>query len=107
MINVVVDRNMWYRGKGMVESRLLRTDGQKCCIGFLAIKLGAYKEELSGCHILDEVEVKTILKFRDKHNEELTEAYVANDATNITDDVREARLIIIGQEMNVNFSFIN
>ena len=107
MINVAVDRNMWYRGKGMAESRLLRTDRQKCCVGFLAIKLGACAKELLDIDALVEVGVKDIERFNDTHDEVLTEAYITNDATNITEAVREARLIVIGQKMNVNFYFIN
>jgi len=107
MINVVVDRNMWYRGKGMAESRLLRPDGQKCCIGFLGIELGACEGDLLDIDILDDVEVKATKEFRDKHNGGLTEAYVVNDDRDITEAEREAKLIIIGQHMNVNFSFIN
>jgi len=107
MLNVVVDRNMWYRGEGMGESRLLRTDGQKCCIGFLGIKLGACEEDLLDIDILDNVAVNATKKFRDKHDGGLAEAYVVNDDIDITEAERELQLIVIGQKMNVNFSFIN
>jgi len=107
MINVAVDRNMWYRGKGLKESKLLHPDGQKCIVGFLGIKLGACEEDLLGIDALVEVGVKNIERFNDTHDEVLTEAYIMNDDKNITEAVREAQLIIIGQKMNVNFSFIN
>lgn len=35
-----VNRSAWYRGKGALDSRLLRTDGQKCCLGFFARACG-------------------------------------------------------------------
>ena len=107
MLNVAVDRNMWYRGKGMAESRLLRPDGQKCCIGFLGIELGACEGDLLDIDILDDVEVKATKEFRDKHNGGLTEAYVVNDDRDITEAAREEQLIVIGQLMDVNFYFIN
>jgi len=107
MINVVVNRNTWYRGEGMGESRLLRKDGKKCCVGFLAIELGACRKDLLDIDALFGVRVKDIDRFNDTHDEVLIEAYIANDATNITEAEREAKLIIIGQHMNVNFSFIN
>ena len=107
MLNVAVDRNTWHRGKGLKGSRLLRPDGKKCCIGFLGIELGVCKKELLGLKVLGEVEVGAIETFSLKHEIRLMRAYETNDDTKITEAVREARLIDIGQGMNVNFSFIN
>jgi len=107
MINVAVDRKTWYRGKGMAESRLLRPDGQKCCIGFLGIELGACEEDLLDLDAFVDVRVKDIERFNDTHDEVLTKAYVTNDDKNITEAAREEQLIVIGQLMDVNFYFIN
>ena len=107
MINVAVDRETWYRGEGMGESKLLRKDGRKCCVGFLSIELGACANKILGRDILNDVKGEAIEKFTDGYAVDLTQAYVANDDTNITEAEREAKLIIIGQHMNVNFSFIN
>ena len=36
----VVSRKTWFRGHGSDESKLLRTDGTRCCIGFVAEQCG-------------------------------------------------------------------
>ena len=35
-----VQRSTWYRGRGALDSRLLRADGQKCCLGFFGLACG-------------------------------------------------------------------
>lgn len=41
---LVIDRATWLHGEGGDKSYLLRADGKKCCLGFLAIQNG-YKEK--------------------------------------------------------------
>lgn len=37
MKQLVIDRSEWCRGQGDVNSKLLKEDGQKCCLGFLCL----------------------------------------------------------------------
>ena len=36
MAKFTVDRKTWFRGQSSSDSKLLREDGQRCCIGFVA-----------------------------------------------------------------------
>lgn len=40
MATYTIDRRTWYRGKGDIESKLLRPDGMRCCIGQIAQQCG-------------------------------------------------------------------
>ena len=39
-MKLIIDRKEWYRGEGIEESKLLRTDGRRCCIGILGRAVG-------------------------------------------------------------------
>lgn len=41
-----LDPECWYRGNGSEGSRLLRPDGQMCCLGFEALSRGCTEEEI-------------------------------------------------------------
>lgn len=43
-----IDRKTWYRGQGGERSRLLRQDGQKCCLGFFGEACGLSKPRIRG-----------------------------------------------------------
>jgi hypothetical protein len=43
-----VKRSEWYRGHTETGSRLLREDGQKCCVGFLCLSTGIPDRSLMG-----------------------------------------------------------
>lgn len=112
MIQVIVDRKTWYRGKGGTQSRLVRPfDNKKCCIGFLGLALGLTEEEMN-----DEPDLTGVCNngasdeasvFNYDHEGPLFEAYKVNDATTINDTAREAKLIELGKAMDVQFTFIN
>lgn len=45
----VVDRRDWFRGRGSKRSRLLVPEsGDMCCLGFLALHLGASADQIEG-----------------------------------------------------------
>lgn len=48
MNTLVIDKNRWYRGHGSDVSRLLRNDGQMCCLGFWCKMHGAEDEDILG-----------------------------------------------------------
>lgn len=43
---LIIDRRTWYRGNGLANSRLLRRDGFRCCLGFYAAACGLPDELL-------------------------------------------------------------
>ncbi len=43
---LILDDATWYRGRGMSGSCLRHTDGQMCCLGFLALACGATSEDI-------------------------------------------------------------
>lgn len=98
MATFTVKRSEWYRGKGAEESKLLREDGKRCCIGFVGQQCGLTDERLlyvsSVSKTLDYGEAchkwpKWMLK---KWSMEIQEAYTVNDRESITDGEREAQL---------------
>lgn len=48
MKNLTIYRDSWARGTGAIESRLLRENGQMCCLGFLALACGYSREYIEG-----------------------------------------------------------
>jgi len=47
-MKLVIDRSKWYRGRGGADSRLERSDGQMCCLGFFGVACGVAPEHLKG-----------------------------------------------------------
>lgn len=43
---LTIDRSLWYRGQGGDSSKLERTDGRRCCIGFYALACGLTRKEI-------------------------------------------------------------
>lgn len=97
MATFTVKRSEWYRGKGDEESKLLREDGKRCCIGFVGQQCGFADERLLG--------ISTVARARDNGDSsvwpawmlkelggEIQEAYTVNDRESITDGEREAQL---------------
>ena len=41
-----IDRRTWLRGEGPTDSALLRSDGEKCCLGFYALACGLAPENI-------------------------------------------------------------
>ncbi len=99
MAKFVVDRRTWYRGFGRDESMLLREDGKRCCIGFVAKQCGvadAYIENIGAISVLnpeDRAKFPIWMKTTSKmQNGTLQEAYIINDDKYMDDVEREQRL---------------
>ena len=102
----IVDRKKWYRGRGVVKSKLLRVDGKMCCIGFVGIQCGIEPSLLLNKGTVEKVSLPRSLWptwfFSSVDNtldgdapwicSDLNRAYEINDATYLTDAEREARL---------------
>lgn len=92
----VVDRKKWYRGKGSRYSQLLRTDGMRCCIGFVGQQCGIGDRDLLGR--LGAVNAPSTLWpkwFFVRHASsarDLILAYNLNDRRRMSDADREAAL---------------
>lgn len=56
MDKLVIDRKKWYRGKGSTESRLLREDGQMCCLGFDMLRRGFTEDQILDAGTPEEVD---------------------------------------------------
>lgn len=55
---LVIDRRIWLRGEGSLESKLLRErDGKQCPVGILLEALGVPRDEMVGLHTADDVDI--------------------------------------------------
>lgn len=91
----IVDRAKWYRGQGELESKLCRTDGKMCCIGFVGEQSGISKVDLLNVASIQSCKISTHRRWpRWMVNdiESVHKAYLTNDDLEISDDIREAKL---------------
>lgn len=115
MAKFVVDRRTWYRGQGMENSKLLRADGQRCCIGFVAQQCGVADDsmvDIGGVAGLNEEEQQKFPSWMqpDRGTDEEDSVYGAysdNDDQGINDATREARLIKRFKEQGNEIEFTN
>lgn len=111
-----VSRSTWYRGEGSTYSRLLRSDGKMCCVGFLCKAMGMTDKD-----IMDKPEVKdtevAMPNGRLLHYTEafsplaesahiLNEAYEVNDSEIQTDKWREAEITKLFKTVNIDVHFV-
>jgi len=109
----IVDRRTWYRGHGSDTSSLLREDGTRCCIGFVAQQCGIPDSAILNRSDIVEMNYKddpncTLFPswMRDTRNM-IGPAYNANDNDQISDAVRETRLKAIFAEQGDEIEFEN
>jgi len=92
-----VNRKTWYRGESL-DSVLLRHDGTKCCLGFLALKLGYRREQIEG--VSEPVELVYTYSNRwprglvdkGRHTQICTGIIQTNDSESLTEREREREL---------------
>ena len=110
MLNVTIDRTAWVRGDPK-NSWLLDTNGHRCCIGFLAQALGLKDKDLIGQptlkHTFDEASPHNacLRTFHADNLHRISTAYHVNDTPDLTEPLREQRIIELGTTMGVNFRF--
>jgi len=113
-MKVRVDRQRWLRGD--LNSFLLReSDKKMCCLGFAALAAGATKDEING--LTSPANIPTILPdlvtkdYDDSDyfdNKIADQLMLVNDTESITNDSeREAKIIELGNEVGIQFEFIN
>lgn len=103
--NVMIDRRTWFRGRGVVPSFLMRRDGKKCILGFLALASGFKEFQLDGKADILELKWTNLIKSAGYTN--LSDLMCVNDDKEISDIQRERGIIDLGKLINVNFKFIN
>jgi len=60
-MKLIIDRSIWYRGRGSRGSRLLRLqDGRRCCLGIYLGALGVADEALNDTPTPDTLDVHVI-----------------------------------------------
>lgn len=59
MLDVVIDRKLWWRGNGSIGSQLLidnenlEGNGCGCCLGHIALAAGCSRQEISNIPYID------------------------------------------------------
>jgi hypothetical protein len=107
-MHFIVKRSSWYRGHGSDPSRLLREDGQRCCIGFVGQQCGVSDDIVRGiAQVTDIADLNNQEKFPAwmQMNSKVGEAYETNDDSCIDDRLREATLKEIFAENGDSISF--
>ena len=119
MLDVTVVRSKRYRGidKG---SRLLRSDGTRCCLGFAELAAGTLEENILGIGIPANVRYgsnltmlfeKSIQPFDPidwvLQNDICYGLIRANDSEEINDQERETIITDLGASVGIRFNFID
>lgn len=118
---LVIDRKIWYRGKGSENSALVATTHNKmCCLGFLGTSCGFKKKDMLHIDTPANLSYKlgvSIAKWPDGVVNELgtfaanskwtTQAMKINDNGEISDKMREAELKKHFKQIGYLISFIN
>ena len=127
MLNVVIDRKTWGRGK--ITLLRNRADGLQCCLGFACLAAGATEDEITGWGEVDYLVQRDYVKnerFLERvsgllrldsadntyySNETHNDLVRINDSMgrhgNITEEKREADIIELGKKADINFSFVD
>jgi hypothetical protein len=104
----IVDRATWYRGHGADKSYLLRDDGHRCCIGFVAKQCGVADDDMSLIRDVITLPINTHTKFPLwMRGLGISKAYNTNDNQQLTDTEREAQLKTLFTENGDEIEFIN
>jgi hypothetical protein len=129
MLDVVVDRNQWYRGHGHYSSRLRINDatlqaemdlhtsdiGKMCCLGFACLAAGLNAKEIGNVgypHSLPRqvgiqlpASLERVAKLEDDEYGDQKIGSV-NDNISFTDEEREKAIIVLGLKYGINFTFV-
>jgi hypothetical protein len=115
-----VKRSEWYRGKGSAESKLLREDDLKCCIGFVCLQLGLSEKQIINKGDIMSMVASSVEPWGDKrlltdnnlfdfgnHPKWLEAAYRANDTDRLTDAEREEKLKSLFKQGGHEIEFVD
>ncbi len=106
-----IDRRKWYRGKGYYESKLVKANGHKCCLGFYGKALGA-KGMLNqkAPSLLDDAEKSKffgLISGEGTNNKRCLKLMLANDNRHISNTARERIITKEFKQIGVKVKFIN
>jgi hypothetical protein len=95
-----VDRKMWFRGQGADESRMLRTDGKRCCIGFVGKQCRVPDKDMRNKKVIDAIKTPSskalfpVWMTKDCYSvkRDIDRAYGMNDCPLMSETEREQRL---------------
>lgn len=110
-----VKRSEWYRGQGSLESKLLRKDGKRCCIGFVGQQCGVADSsmlDISSVALLSEEARNLFPKWLANAVSDgpIGDAYETNDDNEHElwdDEVRETRLATIFKANGDEIEFVD
>lgn len=107
MLKVVVDRQKWYRGQGPKESKLLRTDGQMCCVGFACKAARLTDAQIEDWATVQEKFIKKAPALSGFLDNRAAGLYSMNDTKHLPDPIREQQIYELGQQIGLDFSFVD
>jgi hypothetical protein len=111
----VVKRSSWWRGQGSYNSKLLRRDGQMCCLGFYCLAHAAIKAVIRGVAMPRDIAdysraklpawlfVRGVLYCRERTVVDRISG--VNDTCYITSEQRETQLTALFAEAGVEVQF--
>lgn len=114
-----IDRARWWRGRGFIDSRLVRAeDGRRCCLGFYSLACGYTEKELEGISspsilfkcidISKNLFHNTIYNAEERCDTEITKELIrANDYRHIDDVTRENTIAALFKEAGIDVEFVN
>lgn len=127
-IRVVVDRARWLRGDA-VGSVLQNNAGHRCCLGFVCLALGLEEKQILSIPDPGRVGLTSSLTREQRealqrllapcsctacestegsggrNNPTVAEMILCNDSDNVDDPEREAKLIELAKELNIDLVF--
>jgi hypothetical protein len=112
-----VKRSEWYRGRTESGSRLLRRDGQKCCVGFLCLSTGSPEKSLaerSAVHSLNSaarvpgwLAALFVVTLGPGPTDWGASIYSDNDSPMLSENERERRLTALFAEKGIKVTFVD
>ena len=116
---LVIDRKKWFRGQGDEFSKLVLSDGNMCCLGFLGVECEIPKKNMK-----DKGTPENVIKLKRKmwpskvisldddwsygYNTKWTDnAMFINDDSDITEKQRESKLKTHFKKIGYIVSFVN
>ena len=120
MLDVIVDRTKWYRGQGYDESKLLRSEGQMCCVGFACLAAGLTPSQIENwatVQVAHTIKAPRLAKMvcllvpsgkpSDVATGDAAQLYTTNDKPGIDNATRERDIRDYGLKVGLAFSFVN
>lgn len=111
-----IDRNVWLRGEGVCNSKLLRDDGKMCCVGIFLKALGVMDEDLIDQRVAYDLGIVRLEKLQcpwlaahgaDEPVPSIIELYRTNDSRVMDDADREQLITKEFGKHDVEVEFIN